>query len=59
MTKLDIAVKLLAGFCANPSVFVSNDYSGWGLVNCDERQLAQYALELAEALLSVTNKDAV
>lgn len=50
-TKLDIAVKLLAGFCANPSVYSYNSQFGWSLVNCTDEQLAGEALRLAEALL--------
>lgn len=54
MTKQEIATKLLAGFCANPAVFAGNNYSGWSLVNCDEGQLAEYVLKLAEALLAAS-----
>lgn len=51
MNKLDIAVKLLAGFCANPAIFASSSQIGWSLVNCTEQQLASYAFNLAEAFM--------
>ena len=40
--------KILAGFAANPAVFGHNAMSGWGLVNCNEADLAGYAAKLAD-----------
>jgi hypothetical protein len=45
------AFKALQGFCANPAVFAANGISGWGLVNCTEEQLSNYAYFLADAML--------
>lgn len=45
------AGQIIAGLCANPSVFASNGMTGWGLVNCNEKELAGYAVCLADAML--------
>jgi hypothetical protein len=45
------ALKALQGFCANPAVFSANGMTGWGLVNCSEEQLTNYAYFLADAML--------
>jgi hypothetical protein len=45
------AFKALQGFCANPAVCAANGMSGWGLVNCTEEQLSDYAYFLADAML--------
>ena len=45
-----VALSILSGFCANPSVFAPNSRFGWGLVNCSSKQLCDYALELADEL---------
>ena len=44
------ALTILAGFCANPSVFAHNSQFGWGLVNCSDKQLCEYALSLSDEL---------
>lgn len=45
------ALKILQGFCANPAVFAPNGMSGWGLVNCDEEKLTNYAIFIADGYL--------
>lgn len=45
------AAKALQGLCANPSVFARNGMSGWGLVNCTDKQLLQYTYMLADEAL--------
>jgi len=45
------AIKVLAGFAANPAIFAANGMTGWGLVNCTEGQLCQAALSIADAML--------
>lgn len=45
------AIKVLAGFAANPAIFAANGMTGWGLVNCTEEQLCQSALCIADAML--------
>ncbi len=46
------AAKALAGFCANPAVFASNDRRGWGLVNASESELAEYAYHVSDFMLA-------
>lgn len=46
-----LAGKALQGFCANPSIFASNQQSGWDLVNCTDQQLAQACVRLADAVM--------
>jgi len=46
------AGKALQGFCANPAVFASNSTSGWDLVNCNEEQLINRALLLADLMIA-------
>lgn len=46
------AAMAMQGFCANPAVHAPNGMTGWGLVNCDENQLAMACLEKADALLA-------
>jgi len=50
--RLEIAVKILAGFCANPACFAGNRTNGWALVNCTEDDLAGYAVSIADKLLA-------
>lgn len=47
----DLAVKILAGFAANPAIFAANDKSGCSLVNCTDSDIAAYAVRLADAVL--------
>lgn len=49
--RLEVASRILAGFCANPSVFAANGVSGWSLVNCTDGDLIGYALHLADGLI--------
>ena len=49
--RLEIASRILSGFCANPAVFSHNPNCGWALVNCTDADLAGYALTLADALI--------
>lgn len=49
--RLEIASRILAGFCANPSVFASNPNSGWSLVNASDEDLVGYSIKLAADLL--------
>lgn len=44
----EFAMRLLQGFCANPAIFASNSQHGWGLVNCTDKQLVDYAYRLAD-----------
>ena len=50
--RLEIASRILAGLCANPSVIAHNHNCGWSLVNCTDADLAGYAVSLANALIS-------
>jgi hypothetical protein len=43
-----LAAKILAGFAANPAIFASNANHGWGLVNATDRDVAGYAVHLAD-----------
>jgi len=54
--RLNIAAKLLAGFCANPCIYASNGMSGWGLVNCKEPQLMEMSVGMADALIAAARK---
>lgn len=47
----EAAMRILAGFCANPAVFASNSMNGWDLVNCTDKQLVDYAWRLADQLI--------
>jgi len=46
-----LAGQALSGFCANPSIFQANSMSGWDLVNCTERQLADCAVRIADEMV--------
>ena len=49
---------ILSGFAANPAVFAYNGMSGWGLVNCNDADLAGYAAKLAdEAIKALKAKE--
>lgn len=50
--RLEIASRILAGLCANPSVIAHNHNCGWSLVNCTDADLAGYAVSLADALIA-------
>lgn len=43
--------KIIAGFCANPSIFAHNDRCGWSLVNCSDNDLVGYASRLASLMV--------
>lgn len=47
----EVAMRVLQGFCANPSVFAYNGQFGWGLVNCTDKQLVDYAFRLADEMV--------
>lgn len=49
MTREEVAAMMLQGLLANPNVMGFNHNHGWGLVNCNEDQLADYAFVLADA----------
>jgi hypothetical protein len=51
INRLEIAAKILAGFCANPSVFSPNPNCGWSLVNVTDADVAGYSLKLADDLI--------
>lgn len=53
-----IAAQILAGFCANPSVFAHNGMSGWQLVNCTDSDLVGYSLSLADRLIADSRQSA-
>jgi len=44
------AAQIMAGFCANPSVFAARADCGWSLCNCTDDDLADYAVRLADKL---------
>lgn len=46
-----LVAEIVKGFCANPAIFAHNPKHGWGLVNCTEGQLSNYAAELADATI--------
>jgi len=47
------AGQALAGLCANSGGPIqANDYNGWSLVNCKERDVALMACALADAMLA-------
>ena len=48
----EIASRILAGLCANPSVIAHNHNCGWSLVNCTDSDLAGYAVSLADTLIA-------
>lgn len=48
--RLEIASRVLAGFAANPSIFVPNAHRGW-LCNVTDEDLVGYALSLADKLI--------
>lgn len=50
--RYNLASIIISGFCSNPSVFRANDHDGWALVNCNERQLAEYAVKIADEMIS-------
>ena len=50
--RIELASRILAGLCANPSVIAHNHNCGWSLVNCTDADLAGYAVSLADALVS-------
>ena len=50
--RIELASRILAGLCANPSVIAHNRNCGWSLVNCTDADLAGYAVSLADALVS-------
>jgi hypothetical protein len=50
--RLEIAARIMQGFCANPSVFAYNSQCGWGLVNMETPQLALLCLQMADELLA-------
>ena len=50
----EAAMRILAGFCANPAVFAHNSQFGWGLINCTDKQLVDYAWRLADELICET-----
>jgi hypothetical protein len=47
----ELAIKILAGFAANPAIFAGNDRCGWALVNCTDADIAGYAVRLADQLM--------
>jgi hypothetical protein len=50
MTRSEMAATILAGLVSNPSIIQPCDRAGWNLVNCTNEQLAQFAIELADAV---------
>jgi hypothetical protein len=46
------AGQVIAGFCANPSVFASRPDCGWSLCNCTDSDLVGYAGSLADQMLA-------
>ncbi len=46
------AGQALAGFAANNAVFAANDQNGWELVNASERDVANRAYWLADAMIA-------
>lgn len=46
------AGQALAGFCGNPAIFAANTRSGWTLVNCSDKQLAEHAYTMADVMLA-------
>ena len=54
--RMEQAAKILAGFCANPSVFAPNPINGWCLVNANYAQLVGISYELADELLKEGEK---
>ena len=51
--RLKLAGQIMAGLCANPSVFAPNGMTGWGLVNATPADLAAYAVHLAEHVIQI------
>lgn len=49
--RLELAGKILAGFCANPSVFAPNPNNGWSLVNCNHETLIEHCYILTDELM--------
>lgn len=48
MTVLQFAtIEIMKGLVSNPSVIAHNATCGWSLVNCNDDQLAGYAVKLA------------
>lgn len=48
-----MATAIMAGLCANPGgPYQANGNSGWGIVNCAMHDIANEAVNLADALLS-------
>jgi hypothetical protein len=50
--RLEIATRIMQGFCANPCVFAYNSQFGWGLVNMTYAELSNECLRLADELLA-------
>lgn len=53
--RLEVASRIMAGLVSNPSVIQGNERVGWALVNCTDRQLAEYATRLADEVLAAIN----
>lgn len=48
----EFAMAAMRSLLSNPrGPIQSNDYSGWGFVNCDEKSLSQMCYGLADAML--------
>ena len=45
------AIEMMKSLVSNPCVIAHCSQAGWGLVNCNESQLASYAVRLADEVL--------
>lgn len=50
--RLTVASRILSGLVANTNVIGYNPNCGWSLVNCNNTNIAEYALELADELIA-------
>lgn len=56
MTLLQFAtIEIMKGLVSNPAIIAPNPRCGFGLVNCDDADLAGYAVTLANHTLAAVN----